>query len=82
MPTENEQDKLIPHQSVIVITADIMERLSNGKVTGLPIKKISGMYTIKGNSRNEVIDKSEQFLGEVKKLWEEKYMETPKGKNQ
>ena len=60
-----------PHQSVVLITikAEIMERLPDGKVTGIPVERQvdSLIFTAKGNSKEECSEKTKELINKLKK---------------
>ena len=57
--------KSIPHQAVILVKAEVMERLPNGKVSGVPKKIISRVYTVVGNSYNECVENTNVFIDNI-----------------
>lgn len=57
-----------PHQSVIYIKAEVMPRLPDGRVSGKPIHKFVELATIKGNSEEEVTNKTQDLLRKIKEL--------------
>lgn len=63
----------IPHQSILIFKANIMERLPDGRVTGNSIEKHQKIFTIKGNSKEEVVTNTKNFMKEVDELWSKKY---------
>lgn len=63
----------IPHQAVILFKANVMERLPDGKVTGISVQRYNKLFTIKGNSEEEVKELTENFIKEVSSLWLKKY---------
>lgn len=52
----------VPHQAVVLVKAEIMQRLPDGKVSGRPIKTISKLYTFTGMSPEECELKVNEFL--------------------
>lgn len=43
----------VPHQAIISVNIDIMERLPDGRVTGLPIKRLGKIFTVTGKDLAE-----------------------------
>ena len=54
--------KEAPHQAVILIRTEIMERLPNGYVTGLTAAKDSTIVNIFGKDFEECKEKTERFI--------------------
>jgi hypothetical protein len=59
----------IPHQSVVYIKAEIMDRLPDGRVSGQAVEKLSQLFTFKANSQEEVTQLTKEFLEKVTELW-------------
>lgn len=51
-----------PHQAIISVNIDIMERLEDGKVTGIPVKKINKLYTVVGKNLAKCEELVENFI--------------------
>ena len=62
----------IPHQSVLVLQGEVMERLPDGRVFPKAIKKYEEIFSFKANSLEECETITEEFIKEVKQLWQEK----------
>jgi hypothetical protein len=58
-------DKSAPHQAIILIKAEIMEQLETGQVTGLPVKKRSGIVTLIGDTQEECQEKVDAFFTKI-----------------
>lgn len=63
---QNEKNDNAPHQAVISITCQIMERLPTGQVTGIPVKRIGRVYTVNGRNRLECEENLQKFLEKLK----------------
>ena len=64
---------LAPHQVAILVRAEVFELGSTGKLTK-PVKRVSNVYTVTGNSLDEVEQQLEEIFQRVKNA------ETEKGK--
>jgi hypothetical protein len=51
-----------PHQAIISVSCQIMERLPTGQVTGIPIANIKKLYTIIGKNRMDCEEKVKKYL--------------------
>jgi len=51
-----------PHQSIIAVTVETMERTPEGQVTGLPVQKFSKIYSVNGKNYKECQDNLKQLL--------------------
>jgi hypothetical protein len=60
-----EVKKIIPHQAVILVKAEIMERLPNGKVSGIPKKIISKIYTVMSDSYIDCVKNTNEFINNI-----------------
>ena len=60
-----------PHQSIIVIKTEIMERLKDGRVTGIPVEQESRVYTFVGNNREECRKETYKFLEKIREYYKE-----------
>ncbi len=58
-------DSEVPHQSIILIRAEVQQQLSSGMVSGQPTKIISKLLTVLGKNRDECITKTEKFIKEI-----------------
>ena len=67
MFSKKEHNPKAPHQAVILVTTEIMERLHDGRVAPLPIEKMSAVYTIIGKNLEECREKTETFLERLQK---------------
>ena len=57
-----EKNTNVPHQAIISVTVDIMERLDNGMVTGIPVKRFGKLYTVIGDTYEECEEKLNTFM--------------------
>ena len=57
-----EYDKKSPCQAVINLTIEIMERLPNGQVTGIPIQRIAKVYSVIGKNFDECKKNVDEFM--------------------
>jgi len=57
-----------PHSAVGVVKIDIMERLRDGRVTGIPTKHLSTNIILKGKNLDECQQKVKDFLNDLKQL--------------
>lgn len=59
-----------PHQAVVLVTikAEIMERLEDGKVSGIPVEKQNDslLFTIKGTDHEDCSEKTKQLMQELR----------------
>jgi len=55
-------NKNSPHQAVISINYEIMERLETGQVTGLPVKRGSKVFTVIGKNFEECSNNLNKFM--------------------
>ena len=62
---ENRLNKNAPHQAVILIKAEVMERLPTGEVSGLPCAKDSKIITAFGKDFNQCRERVEKFLEQL-----------------
>ena len=62
---ENRLNKEAPHQAVILVRAEIMERLPTGEISGLPCAKDSKILTCFGKDFQECQDRVEKFLEQL-----------------
>lgn len=53
---------IAPHQAIITLHIDIMERLEDGRVTGIPVKRINKLYTVVGKNLQECEEKVNNFI--------------------
>jgi hypothetical protein len=58
-------EPLAPHQAIITINCDIMENLPSGHVSGLTIKKLTKLLSIKGKDFDECLQKAEKLLSQM-----------------
>lgn len=61
----NKLNKDAPHQAVILIKAEIMERLPNGQMTGLPVAIDSKTVSFIGKDFNECKQHVERFMNDT-----------------
>ena len=57
-----EHNPSAPHQAVIVLNVEIMENLSDGRVSGIPIEKFAKVYTVKGKNSQECKENLTKFM--------------------
>ncbi len=50
------------HQAVITLSIEIMERLKDGRISGLPVKTDNKLYTIIGKTLEECEIRTKQFI--------------------
>lgn len=55
-------NKAHPHQAVILVRAEIMERLPSGDVSGRPVETTSKVFTVLGNTFEECKENLRKFL--------------------
>lgn len=58
----------IPHQAVIPLSAEIMERLPTGHVSGKVLKRVSHLFTIFANSLEECNSKTVAFIEAIRRI--------------
>tara|TARA_R110000803_G_scaffold5387_3_gene17738 strand:+ start:48 stop:383 length:336 start_codon:yes stop_codon:yes gene_type:complete len=58
----------IPHQAVIPISAEIMERLPTGHVSGKVLKRVSHVFTVFGNSLKDCTERTEGFIEAIRHI--------------
>ena len=68
---KNPPNDNCPHQAVILISAEIMERLPNGMVTGVPKESLNKIFTVLGKTKQECSDNLAKFLDKIIKPKEE-----------
>jgi hypothetical protein len=51
-----------PHQAVISVIIEVMERLPDGKVTGLPVSRTARLYTVTGKNLEECQKEVTRFM--------------------
>lgn len=54
-----------PHQSVIVVKAQIMEKTQTGRVDGVPVRTITKLYTVDGKNYQDCVQQTEEFIKRV-----------------
>jgi len=70
---KNKNQKKIPHKAVILLKAEIMELLPDGKVSGIPIKKISHSYILSNNSLQNCKEEVEKLIKQISQIIKEEY---------
>lgn len=51
-----------PHQAIISLTIEIMERLPDGHVTGFPVERFGKIYTVTGKNLEECKEELDKFI--------------------
>jgi hypothetical protein len=55
-------NKDAPHQAVILVKIEMMERLPNGQVSGRPVYKNSKLLSVVGKSYDECMNNLQELL--------------------
>jgi hypothetical protein len=63
--------KKIPHKAVILVRAEVMEVMHDGRVTGVPLENHSKLYEVVGQSRQECSEKVLKFIEGINRNVEE-----------
>ena len=58
--------KNAPHQSIIVVTSEVMERLKDGRMSGIPVDKSNDLFTIYGKNFEDCQEKTNQAIQKIK----------------
>jgi hypothetical protein len=62
MYSRKEHNEKAPHQAIITLSVEVMERLKDGRVSGIPIDKSSKLYTVTGKNLEECKEKVNEFI--------------------
>lgn len=54
-----------PHQAIILVSAEVMERLPNGMVTGVPKKHVNKLFTVLGKNLQECEQNLNLFMEKI-----------------
>ena len=66
-----EEQKVIPHptyphQAIISLTIEMLERLPDGKVCGPPVERFGKVYTVIGKNYEECKNELNRFMEKLK----------------
>ena len=57
-----KHNPLAPHQAVIAVTTEIMERYEDGQVSNLPVEKFAKIFTVTGKDQQECKENLTKFM--------------------
>lgn len=61
----NKINREAPHQSMIVVKAQIMEKTNSGRMSGVPCCTICKIYTVEGKDYETCVQNTEQFIANI-----------------
>jgi hypothetical protein len=61
-----QHNKLSPHQTVITINCQTMEKLPSGQVNGIPVNKVIKIYSVQGKDYETCLKNLEKWLKNLK----------------
>lgn len=64
-PIPKQHNINAPHQAVITVNIEIMERLDSGQVSGLPVKRLTKLYTVTGDNYTKCMNNIDKFLEKI-----------------
>ncbi len=63
--------KNAPHQAVILLTCEIMEKLRDGRVSGFPVKIFSKVFPINGKDYEDCVSEVNTFINKIVEVYDE-----------
>ena len=61
-----------PHQTIILIQAEVMERLHDGRVSGIPVDRSSKVYTITGKNYEDCKKQTEEVIQKINEVFNDR----------
>ena len=60
-----------PHQATILIKAEIMERLQDGRMSGIPVSKDSKLFTVFGDTFEDCQENVQKKVQEITEVFKD-----------